>query len=509
MEPLPGLSKEAWQTAKLIEGFTSQYLLARYDEPAPIPFVHLEMWALFMSDYKLVSAAAPREHAKSTAITFALVLFLVCFRMTRHMLLIGSNEKLASQFLIDIAYEVNENEELRNDFGIDRFQKETETELILRFRDGTATRLIAKGAQQRMRGIKWHNKRPDHVFFDDMEDDEMVLNEQTRDKFLDWMQSAVIPAGSKNARVRGVGTIIGFGSFLEGTMPDPKDPDTVVEPLRIYSKKRTPGDWVSVKYKAHPGIGDFSELLWGEQFNEQWFLDKRASFQRTGKLDKYAQEYLNDPIDPDTAYYRKSDLLPMKPGDHETKKTYYASADLAIGEKERNAYSVLIVGGVDAEGMLHIVDVRRDRWDGLEIIDEMISVQERWAPEVFKLESENIAKSLGSILNREMSDRSVWINIDDESPTKDKDKRGRAMQARTRAGKVKFDKEADWWPDLEEELIRYPKYQYKDQFDALAWLGLIVDDMINPMTDEEQEEEDYEEQVFLHMPKGICATTGY
>ena len=199
----------------------------------------------------------------------------------------------------------------------------------------------------------------------------------------------------------------------------------------------------------------------------------------------------------------------MREGDRETRKTYYATADLAIGETERSAYSVIMVGGVDVDGFLNIVDVRRGRWDGLEIVDEMFSVQTRWEPEVFRVESENISKALGPFLFKRMDDDQVYINIDDKTPTKDKDRRGKSIQARTRAGKVRFDKEAEWYPDLEEELTKYPKFAFKDQFDAFAWMGLLLEEMVEPDTDQEIEDEEYEQAYREHVPQGRNVTTGY
>ena len=84
-----------------------------------------------------------------------------------------------------------------------------------------------------------------------------------------------------------------------------------------------------------------------------------------------------------------------------------------------------------------------------------------------------------------------------------------SLATSSRAGKVKFDKEADWYPDLEEELLRYPKYQYKDQFDAFAWLGLMLEEMVEPQTDYDLEQEEYEQAFYEHMPQGRNLSTGY
>ena len=505
MERIEGLRDEDWNLAEVLAEFSNKYLLERYDDPKPTPECHIEWWALFLSDQSQVAIAAPRGHAKSTAITFAFAMFIFVYRVTRHLLLIGSNEDLASSFLNDIKIELQENDALRKDFGIKAFKKDSESELIVQFHDGIKSRILAKGAGQRMRGLKWERKRPDYVLFDDMEDEEMVLNEGRRKKFREWFYGAVRPIVRAGGKIRGVGTIIGYDSFLERTMPSEKSKETVIEPLRTHSTK--PSGWFSVKYRAHDP--EYRELLWPEQFSEESLKAIRKEYAEMGMLDIYGQEYLNDPIDESQAYFRTSDFLPMKDTDQETRKSYYAAVDLAIGETERNAFSVIMVGGLDADGFLNIVDVRRGRWDGLQIVEELFSVQSRWDIECFRVESENIAKSIGSFLFREMDERQEYLNIDDRPPTKDKDKRARSIQARTRAGKVKFDKEADWYPDLEEELSKYPKFAYKDQFDAFAWLGLMLEEMVNPLTDEEEAEVEYQEQYYQHMPTGRCAYTGY
>lgn len=505
MNRIPGLQDEDWNLAEALHGFTRKYLLHRYDNPKPAPWFHLEWWALFLSNHRQCAIAAPRDHAKSTSITFAFALFLLTFKVTRHLLILGSNETNAAAYVNEIKSELIENEPLKNFMEFRRFRKETETELILEFRDGSKSRVIAKGTDQKIRGLKWERKRPDYVLGDDMEDEETVLNELRRKKFERNFYGAIKPIISENGKLRVVGTVIGFGSFLASVMPNEKKPTTVVEPLRVYSTAETA--WKSVKYRAHSPA--FEHVLWPEKWPRERWQTERADYAERGILDVYGQEYLNDPVDVTTAYFRATDFHPMREGDRETRKTYYAAADLAIGETERSAYSVIVVGGLDSEGYLHIVDVRRGRWDGLEIVDELFSVQSRWTPEIVRLESENIAKSIGSFLFKRMDEDQIYINIDAKPPTKDKDKRARSIQARTRAGKVRFDKDALWYPDFEEELTKYPKHPYKDQVDAFAWLGLMLEEMVEPETEAETEEAEYQMAVEENFSMGRCPSTGY
>lgn len=499
------IGSKARHQAKAILGFTIAFLLPRYDEPKPIPAFHEEMWAMCSSGHQRVAIAAPRGHAKSTAITFAYALYLLMTRRSSHMLIISSNEDIASSFLGDIKTELLENELLIEHFGVKEFIKESESEIIVRMSDGHKFRVLAKGANQRMRGLKWERKRPDYVLCDDMEDEELVMNELRREKFKKWFLGAVLPITKQGGKIRVVGTIMHLDSLLENMMPPMKDIDTYTDGLRTYSK--TKRAWFSIKYKAHNE--DFSLILWPQQFNEEILRQKRQEYAEIGQLDIYGQEYLNYPVDPTTAYFRRADFLPMKPEHFDTRKTYYVGVDLAISEKKRSAMSAMVIGGMDNDGFLNIVDVRRGRWDGVQILDELFAINSRWNPEVIRIEEENIAKALGAFIYKEMDERQEYLPISTGKPTKDKDQRAQAIRSRMRAGKVRFDKEAEWYADFEEELVNFPKHPRVDQMDAFAWIGLTLEEMIEPPTREELEEEEYEELFEQYHDLGRSAITGY
>ena len=95
------------------------------------------------------------------------------------------------------------------------------------------------------------------------------------------------------------------------------------------------------------------------------------------------------------------------------------------------------------------------------------------------------------------------------TPTKDKQTRARSFQARLRAGGVKFDKGAMWYPEYEDELVRFPKARHDDQVDASSWLGLVIDQTHNAMTAEEEEEEDWYEAMRQQSDEGRSAVCGY
>ena len=111
-----------------------------------------------------------------------------------------------------------------------------------------------------------------------------------------------------------------------------------------------------------------------------------------------------------------------------------------------------------------------------------------------------------------MAETNVYMNITMLKPHRqDKLQRARSIQARMRAGMVKFDKNADWWLTFEDECMNFPRARHDDMVDALAYQGILIDRMAEGLTPEEEQEEEYEDEVRdskLH-EQGRNSVTGY
>ncbi len=294
-----------------VDGFTRGVLAAKYDNPKPIPPFHREMWKLCLSKHPKVAIAAPRGHAKSTAITHAFILFCVCFRLKSFVLLVSDTEGQATEFLGDIKAELTGNDTLREMFGIKDIVKDTETNIICRRTDGTKFRITAKGSMQKVRGLKWMAKRPDLIIGDDLENDEIVMNDERRRKFFRWFTSALLPCGSDTCTVRIVGTILHMDSALQRLLEDPT--------------------WKHLFYESHNA--DFSEILWPEQYSKERLLDIRAGYMAQNDPEGYSQEYLNKPVAIENAFFNKDYFFDFEREDGKWIKPnleYYAAADFAI-----------------------------------------------------------------------------------------------------------------------------------------------------------------------------------
>jgi predicted phage terminase large subunit-like protein len=291
-------------------------------------------------------------------------------------------------------------------------------------------------------------------------------------------------------------------------MPREGDKKTIVEELKMYNLGR--GMWKSVKYRGHNH--DFSKILWPEKKTAQWFKDYRNECIRLGMPDVYSQEILNIPLDEASAYFKKVDFVAITEEDRKLKLNYYITADLAIAQNNQADYSVFMVAGVDENKRIHVVQVIRERLDGQEIVDTILALQRVHSPDAFGIEDMQVSKSIGPFLREEMFKTNTFINLVPlKHGGKDKIARGRSIQARMRAKGVKFDKQADWYQTLEDECIRFPRDRHDDQVDCLAYLGMMLDKLIEAPTQDEQNEEEYQDALHEHGydQRGRSAVTGY
>lgn len=504
--------------SEIIDGFVQSLLSSSFDEPTPTPEFHRELWELCCSDSPLVAVAAPRGHAKSTAISLGYVMAMMLFRQAKFCLLVSDTEPQAQMFLGSIKQHLEGNEHLRKFFDIVSLTKNNETDIICELRDGYQFRIIAKGSSQKVRGMNWDNKRPDLIVCDDLENDEIVLNKETRDKFKRWFFGALLPCRSPSGKVRVVGTILHMDSILNRLMPQPWGKFTrhSEDGLKIY-EVNPKSAWKAALYRAHDP--NFEHLLWPTRWTRESLETERFRLTELGYPELYSQEYLNEPIDDSNAFFKKNDFMAISHTEKDDIQegklplVYYMGVDLAISVKERADYSVFIVIGVDSRNTIYVLDVVRRRLDGMEIVDTLLDLQAKYGLQFVAMENEKIAQSIGPFLKEAMKERNIFPTLLPMKPSGDKKVRARSIQGRMRIGTVKFNKGADWYPTLESEFTKFDRDVHDDQVDALAYLGLALDKMTTAQTLEEIDEDEHQSDlrsfgVSLRMG-GRSQVTGY
>lgn len=487
-------------TAEMIEAFAGAYLSPRYDSPQPTPDFHRECWTDYCSDHPACTRAAPRNHAKSTALTHDFILANACFRIEEYIILVGSTEEMAIEHLGDIANELRENEDLIRDFKIKGFVTDQRTDIIVECTDGHQFRIIARGAEQKIRGRKWRGKRPGLVVGDDLEDDEQVESQDRRRKFRRWFFRACKQALRDGGRIRVHGTILHEDSLL----------------ARLIKNH----SWNSKCYKAHASFDDFTQILWPEKFSETRLRTIRQEFINEGDSAGYSQEYLNDPLDHDDAYLVKDEFLPMEPQDFETSKVYVCGVDFAVSTQDSANRTSFTVGGRDIRNVIHIVDQHVGRWDSLQIVEKFFTIQSLWGIDQFFVEDGVIWKAIKPVLDREIDRRrdlgeTYLLAIVPLMSVKDKAVRGRSLQKRMRTRSMRFNKSAPWYPGYEAELLRFTgtsEATLDDQFDSTVELSRGFDTYDAPEDDDYTSEEEREFEIearAIRDHSGRSEVTGY
>lgn len=500
-------------TAELIEAFAGTFLSGRYDALAATPQFHREAWAEYCSDYPLVDLAAPREHAKTTSLAFVFILAETMFRISDYTILVGSTEENAGEILSNITEECRENDDMREEFGILDLERDSQTDLIILFDDGHRARVLARGAEQKIRGKMWNGKRPNLLVCDDMEDDEQVENKDRRIKFRKWFFRAARQAVSRRGRIRVHGTILHEDSLL----------------ARLQRNKA----WKSLFYKAHTSYDDFSNRLWPAAWSEQRLRARRQEFIEDGDSAGYSQEFLNDPQDNADAYLKKSGFIAMTPDDHRRPKVIYAAADFAVSKDDMANRTSFTIGGKDLLNLINVIEVRVARWSSFEVVREltpamngwsyledprgggykvgwiveMIDIQRRWNPDYFFVEDGVIWKAIKHMFLNQLREEDVAINIVEVPSIKDKATRGRPYQKKHNSGQMRYDFEAEWYAGHEAELRRFTgasQATLDDQFDSNSLL--VTGFELNKP--EAAEEEDFLEEEELSMRGAALARRG-
>ena len=160
----------------------------------------------------------------------------------------------------------------------------------------------------------------------------------------------------------------------------------------------------------------------------------------------------------------------------------YTSWDLAIGKNEANDFTVGITVGVDRQDNIWVLDIKRFKKGSLEIVEAILDMWVRWKSKITGVERGQIEMAIGPLLNQRIRERSLYsFFYEGLKPGKrDKQTRARSIQGRMQQGMVYFPKGDDTVQIMVNEFLRFPMGVHDDCVDALAWIGLMLDDIVSP-----------------------------
>ena len=157
------------------------------------------------------AVAAPRGHAKSTVMSLKNALHAALYGYKHYILLVSDTETQAVGFLDAIKSELEENPRILRDFGEQPGKKTWKTSSILL---ANGCRIDAVGSGQKLRGRRNHERRPDLILCDDIENDEGVRTAEQRDKLAAWFYKAVCKSGDRYTDILMIGTVLHHDALL-------------------------------------------------------------------------------------------------------------------------------------------------------------------------------------------------------------------------------------------------------------------------------------------------------
>ena len=129
------------------------------------------------------------------------------------------------------------------------------------------------------------------------------------------------------------------------------------------------------------------------------------------------------------------------------------------------------------------------------------------------MESGQIWLALWPTIKKEIQKRNVWINFVERQPIKDKATRGRSLQKRMKGGGTRWDTEAEWFPGMQDEMLRFTGYAeatLDDQFDSAALLSLGFEDFAEVETEDFETDEEVDfKRADPRVSGGRSKVTGY
>ncbi len=230
----------------------------------------------------------------------------------------------------------------------------------------------------------------------------------------------------------------------------------------------------TVTEEAKPGarlLRKKGEALHEERYPLKALLKKKRSMQPR----HWSALYQQNPV-PDEGDFFRRDQFRFYNGEPNWEDMYtFMAWDLAIGQKQKNDWTVGMVGSYDHNGDVYIRGMVRGRWGTYEIVDMFLNTFQRYGPSVSGIESGQLEMAIMPVMKTAMTERKLSPSFDfDLTPITDKRIRARPLQGYMQQGRVYFPSGQPWVELAMFEMLRFPGGLHDDIVDAMAWLIRLV-----------------------------------
>lgn len=415
--------------------FARTYLPHYFNRPSP-PF-HREIYRLTRVEDEPVFIAAPREHAKSTIVSFVTPLQDICLERKRFIILVSDTEDLAADFNVFIQLELEENERIRADFGNLKGRQWKAEDFITR----NGIRVKARGRGQRLRGLRNRQYRPDRVIIDDLENDKNVKNPRLTHETVNWILTAVMGSLERNFSMMMIGTVLARNGVLSWFLNARDETGVPLYMSRIYRAIQADGT-----------------PLWPDK----WPMERLAKKKRQIGTINFNQEFMNDPKDSEgmfreewIRYYHQEEIIGRQ-------LRTYIYIDPSMESGASSDYKALAVVGVDGDGIIYVLDAFIRKCS----IDMMAragySRYEEFRPVGFGIEENALGEFARSPFKLVAMEKGYQLPIQGIRHSASKESRVGRLSAFVERGIIRFRKGQSDQDLLVEQLVYFPSTTVND-----------------------------------------------
>lgn len=240
---------------------------------------------------------------------------------------------------------------------------------------------------------------------------------------------------------------------------------------RILKKEKEDPESDRVLHITFPAIAktderkrSVGEALWPSR----WPLDKLLKKKANIGSREFNALYQGDPVDDDSAYFKRKDFRYITEREVEQKQTFrILTIDSALTKKEDNCPTGFVDNRVDWENFWNLKAWRK--WlSPKELLDEIFILHQLNRYDVIGVEETLFVIALKEFYEIEQRRRNIFLPLTYlKHNNQSKEVRARGVAPRYENHSVNHI--VGQCNDLEEELVRWPSGEYKDLVDALAY----------------------------------------
>jgi len=366
---------------------------------------------------------APRGFAKSTTVTLIFALKAAVEGDEPYIIIVSDTSSQSQSFLESIRTELEDNEDLANDYPFAVGVGPTWTSKKIVLNNGVT--IEALGTGNKIRGRRKKQNRPSLILVDDMENDDHIFSPTQREKARSWFNSALMKAGNKDTNVVVLGTVLHRDCLLLNLRNTPgwsgrlyraieKWPDRmdlweqwgVI--YRDIQNENYEADALTFYNKYFKEMNKGSVVLWPENENLYELMCMR---EREGHM-SFESEKQNNPINPEACEFPSEwfddPIIHFDDWPEDLTLKTIALDPSKGADARRGDYAAFVKLGRSPQGIMYI-DCRMDRIPASDLSHEGIELYREFGPHGFGIETnqfqsllardfEQVSKSLGVMM---------------------------------------------------------------------------------------------------------------